>query len=415
MNLEAQWHQLDALVRVEVNARLLGAKRSAHFSQLVDRRHELLNTRRSAADFLALRDSQLPTPELITFKTGWLAAHLWPVRPWCVGMQIVQRNGSTFRSPLVEQLTHMGHHCDGNAAQKMAEVWGGSKISHRVKLDAVCLPQVSGGGGILVKAISYSSMRSMSPSLRSSQASGLLFPTSSRIIHNCYADGSVLNSLSRTQALLSAACPSVKWKSFILIVDDDFSWQFQLHDVSELCREYADSTSVAIDDYCVKSSVDYLDQLSKDADYFQRIPHSTTGTSSPTLDMALQVGPLDRYIRSMVHLGKAANEQSGEPRLVGTDAVDFHNYMESSIGLRYPRDMRRHDLEDCLRGGGWMKRLPHRQNAYGITDAGLVRYLTMVHKYNKMAPIATDILIDMAHQQAGRWSQLGSGGFGLLG
>lgn len=407
MMIDGLWYQLDQLVNLDAHCRILKSPSPSLLDKIRGVKHQLVSSPKLASDFLALRDGQLPSSDLTTHKAGWIAARVFSTRPWCVGMNLIHSRSGQLSSPIVEQLAMLGHRVDETAAQIVGRRWRNSSRPFHAKVDAVCLPNLGQKIGTVVKAISYSS-------LISSDALGADAiqhePEGGCFLKECLVPSAMVNTLVRSRELLESACPSIRWQTYLLVVGDQYSWQYQLHDFSNIEEEFATGDKCLIDSLFVGSSLRYREEIRKDPDFLQRVPNDTWRMSLPCM---LKELPLDRYTRSMILLSSLFDHQEGEHRLAALEATELHKLMEQKFGLVYPKDMRRHDLEDCLRAGGWARRLPHRKNAYAITHTGVSRCLVMLHKYNKMTPISTPSLLDAAFEQLRRWTGDAGDSFGF--
>lgn len=387
--IHAQYRLLDQLVDLLDIQHEFGGSMPGIQSDVAAAYRTLTLTPPSIEDFTSMLDSSFLLSHALCHKGSWIMQRLLEGRPCCVNQKILLP-GQDLRSPLVEQIALRGFARKQSTIPDVAETWTMQRPRVQQSIDALLVRRDSSTVS-LVKVVSFSQVRRRSNQIRFVQQQPSLFGEmeTNRILENAYVAREVLGSLIFAREVLEAATVGVSVRLFILILDDaPGSWKFQCHEVSAATPEHLESSLVALDEFSpIKTTRDFGRITAKLIDRFASIPSSRPMVS---LNRGLKENiPVDRATRCLMMLNWLFDKQrvSSDSNSLGVVSfTDLTDVVESEYEIFYPKDQRRHDVEDCLWRGGFIDRVARTQNAYAIKPKGLMRVMIMKPKYNPMVP-----------------------------
>lgn len=400
------WHTLDHLVDLECASRTYGQPMPSLINDIHSQRNIIIDSTKSIEDFNSLGDSELPGPDYTQQKVAWIMQRVIGARCYCVGSKIVRHRAGSCSSPVLDQLTEFDASVDSDDIEVLANRWSKSKRRNagNNRLDAMAVDPAS-RTLYLVKCANTSQIS------YSGRTPANLFLPDDQIITNVRVSPEPVNALLCASQMISAATKNWTVKLLFVVVGDEYSWSFQCHDVTRIIHQPLLDRPVYLDDYPLFATTrSFSSELFENPDLFSMVGEPPKFTS---LKEALNVCPVYRYTRAMMLLLELWEEQCSDPsRLVAVPASVLQDRVSNKYGFPYTIDARRHDLEDCLRAGQFVGRVPWKRNEYAIELRGVERVLVMKHKYNKMAPVETQVMVDRAFEQKKLWRR-NSGGYSL--
>ncbi len=402
MLTQDKWTKHDKSLNLVCNAALLGHAIPSAVLDFQRVRRKIVRSTKSFDDFAALRDSELIPRDVSQRKAAWIMQHIDPAgRSILVAPQLIGRRGKKLFSPLISQLNDSGLAEESAIGQVVLQSIHQSTRDSHDRIEVVHWNPDS-RQITLVKAQPYSRV-TKSRSGGSVSVAGSLFSKASREIGNIEISAAVVNSLLHARRLVSKAFPSVSVRLYYALIDDDYSYNFQIFDLTSATfmpsGSTVNSSKFAPPAFTV---ADFMQRGRPAADYLPSFGWAAGKILS--LKDALHRVPVDRYTRSAMFLYILYQEQMRSPNdLVKLSVPEWADLVEGEFGISLTPDIRRHDLEDCVRAGGFARRLPYRVNSYALTSTGLGRMNTLINKYNRMAPTSSDNLIQMAIGQDWLW------------
>ena len=329
--------------------------------------------------------------EQVARRVAWTSQHLFAMRACMVGLKLLVRDGSRWASPLMEQLRLLGF-----GVRETAPGESPVEVPAQERIDALLASPTSGQVWV-VKGSAYGSLKRWNPDLWVNADSQSLFD-----MGDCRFMGGVrvpvrgMRSLLAARDLLATAFPGATVRAAYLLVNDpDCAWHFQAHDVTNVATpaapqlpELADHAHSAED---LSSTVPLQEWFDLDttpvlATHRQLLKLSTAGRSNDLGELPGWAGkdgwqalPMDRAGRSLSLLNELWMRQAGsQQRLVTASGTDLAAAVSKLHGVVLPKDVWRHDLEDCLERGRYIRRSFERPNTFAILPKGVAR--TMVFR-----------------------------------
>lgn len=394
--VDTTWRTLDQLVRVDCASRIQGSRIDGVIERAVERRRLVIRAPRTIEDFNSLNDSEVLGPDFCQQKIAWISQRITNARVWAVGVKPLHvRNGGVY-SPVLDQLRMFDVSVDTSKNQAVLDRWEGRQTLASDKLDALAIDSQA-RTVYLIQGASTGQIRGG----RTRELASLFIPES-QILCDAWVAGHSVNTLLRTRELIQHSAPRWSVKMLFFVIDEGYSWVFQCHDLSSLHDRVRHDELVLLDAHPVFATTkNFTEQLRGNPDLFLSV-----GNPPPfrNLREAIAVSPVYRFTRSMMTLIELWDRQRLEKdRLATITAPELQTIMRDRYSIVYTDDACRHDLWDCLRAGGFVRRLPYRKSHYALDQLGVARVLTMLHKYNSMTPTDTRIMLDCAFGQAMLW------------
>lgn len=369
----------------------------------------LMQTRPHFDDIASLLGRRLSNSEVTLRRTAWVAQHALKSRAYCVGNLLVSsrqtRATRTFTSPLLEQLQLLGF-----AAQHV-ELGETKRTSDRGlalhRIDCL-LVDVANSTVYPVMGRTMSELASFgySPTLQTSDS---LFAPKDREVYRIAAPAKAARTLSLATDLLRHAFPMVNVRPvFAVLADAESGWGYQLHDLSDkITNDRLTDKAVELDSTRVIASSQQYCREGNDLDDLEYLPR---WPNSNYLDLL----PVDRCARSLMVLSILWGAQKQARKLVSMSISELASQVEKRFLITYTRDLRRHDIEDCLERGGYVERPRFEASRFSLTARGVARIL-MFRRLSSPTTIADSDhgvhvnFLELIQRQAERWSHYRSG------
>ncbi len=379
-------------------------------------------------DFTAVLPTRENYRDAVTRKTAWAAQHVFGYRAWCVGSKILLSHPEpdTLSSPLIGQMEALGHLTgpvelaidettpafssavrsrsgaespanpdDGAAALATAPV----VVPTGERIDALmCGP--SHEDVIAVKGVSYTQAMKVSPDLWVNSDKQSLFPQPDRFMTRLYVPRPAVATLLAARELLRTAFPSSRIRAALVVINDpDCSWHYQAHDMSDADETVLDASEasgrVCMDEFPVESTFRQHERFGA-GDGFAALPAGSHEDFVTGL-------PVDRPARALMLLSELWTRQINRPhRLAVVRASDLAAAVSQRCQIAYTKDLWRHDLEDCLERGHFIRRSFDRENAFAICPKGVARLLMLKQKFHRTAAHVPSIVMQHVATQAKR-------------
>ncbi|PKL34052.1 MAG: hypothetical protein CVV40_00120 [Planctomycetes bacterium HGW-Planctomycetes-2] len=109
-----------------------------------------------------------------------------------------------------------------------------------------------------------------------------------------------------------------------------------------------------------------------------------------------------------------AKQRLNPNKLVILGGSAINEMVEQEYSLHYPKEMRRHDLEDCLERNGYVERPAYEGAQFALTPRGVARVLFFKRMFAGMSDVEIDEDLDhhiLSHiyRQADIWAQYRDG------
>lgn len=384
MTVDAEYRLLDNLIdayAIVPEQSVLGITLR---QEIYDLYRTIIRTPQSFEDFGSLLNTAYFEQVLRVQRAAWIAQHLFGGRPCAVNQKVVL-GGSGSVSPLIEQAKLRDYLvCETNPRELEAE-WMEQYPFTQQFVDSA-LFNTDRRSISIVKAVSFSQVnRSKETILRPGPT--LFEVDRSAVFENLHVDRAILSSLLFARKLLTQSIPGAKVRLYVIVLSDDaYSWNFQCTDVTDVDESDLSKKWIRLDPLPLHSSI--KEYLAKGV--VERLQNLPGNFNCPTLEQCLaDLVPVDRATRSMMMLRQLYHSQllaSNDDQLAILSASELAGVVEGDYRIFYPRDQRRHDIEDCLWRGGFIDRPMRGCNAYSITPRGYMRLLILKPKYNKMIP-----------------------------
>ena len=320
-------------------------------------------------DFTTLLDTSIRSKEAVSRKVAWVAQHCLGSRAWCVGQKIfLGRNPVS--SPLVQQVKRLHIEPRGIDLGYWQNFSARQGFEVQTKVDAI-LVDIPNNTIFIVKGCSYTQARQQSPRLVLHSGGDSLFGPKDRVLANLEAPNGAVAALITAYAVMQASFAHMSVRPIYLVVDDpDCGWHFQAHDLGDVCMRDLKSGPLCLDEVPIVCS-----SLSERGPSLVHLPkwHEADFLSK---------SPVDRPSRALMLLQAIWERQlQNDGELIPASATDLAADVQARYSVEYPVDLRRHDLEDCLRAGGLIRRTRYAENSYAITPTGIGRYFIMKKKF----------------------------------
>lgn len=412
---EVTWDHLDRLVDAFAAAGLYLSDLRDLEVRIARACSDLLRYPATFDDLTSLLASRSGGRELVTRRLAWASQHIFSRRAWCVGSKVLVRlpQPGAVASPLLEQMRLLGFVSAGER-ERLAGGAGGmgepeALAAGRVgidlevppldKIDAL-LASPSSDEVWLVKGNSYSTTAKLSPALWINSDRGSLFGVDDRFMTRVFAGSAQVRTLLAARDLVQMAHPSLKVRACFLVLDDPgCSWRFQAHDLTSAAPQSLDEPRVLLDRFPA---------VRTHRDMPERFAGGSAGLSEPpawAMDEWMSPLPADRPGRSLMLLTELWHRQLNRPRrLAASRGDDLAESVARHTGVCLGRDQWRHDMEDCLERGGFVRRLPDRAGRFAITPRGVARVLLLRRKLGASAAISVAQLMSHVLHQSRLWA-----------
>lgn len=394
---EFHWDHLNELTEMYAAAYAQGDQLPRTERQVVEACAEVASQPLRMDDFSALLDTQSRGRDGISRKIAWQAQQVLSARSWCVGQKILlgRRHDS---SPLIDQIRMLGVDPAHVPLPRFFEMAKNQPFDVQTKIDSL-LVDMDKNTIFVVKGCSYSQARKVSRNLILATAENHLFVPKDRVLANVRVPSDLFGSLVLAHGILKSAFPNMNVLPLFMVVDDpDCGWHFQLHNVSEAIMQDCQAGLVDLDRFDVyASSLDFASALQEDSDFFAHPPKWKTTDH-------LACAPIDRPTRSLMMLNELWLNQQQSGDLAPLSSTELAQRVCERYSIVYTNDLRRHDLEDCLRASGFIKRPRYLENNYAITPTGVLRvFLIRAKFFGRANPDLPQKALVEIKAQAGRW------------
>jgi hypothetical protein len=418
---DMSWEQLDRLVESYAAA-------SAYVADLRELEHRLSHavslvteSRLTQSDFSTLLSGRASRHEEVVRKVAWASQHCFAMRAWCVGQKLFtwktlstsprrQRNtnapdGLTEQqlfSPVLAQLNLLGHCPVMPASDSTPAVLPDNiLVAKGERVDAV-LASPGSEKIVLVKGCSYSQAKRLSPSLWVNSDKSNLFTDGPRFIAHLRVPTASVAALLQARDFLQSVLPAASVTAHYMVINDpDCSWHFQAHNLTAMPTALASTSSptLSLDDSPVSMSFrDFPRAFGPEGEDLAHLPQWSTQDLSTVL-------PLDRPSRALLLLAELWTIQANKPgRLMWVRGSALAKAVEERSGIAYPKDMVRHDLEDCLERGRFIRRAANGDNTFAVLPKGVARLLVLKHKYHRSTAHVPSMVIQQVTLLARLWA-----------
>ncbi len=403
MLAEFDWDHLDDLVSTYASAYVHGDTVPELERKIVEACSSATSAPPTFDDFTSLVDTTMRSKDIVSRKIAWISQHAFGARAWSVGQKILLRK-PRLTSPLIDQVRALGIEAMPLDLQRCDDV-ARQNFEVQTKIDALLL-DMANNTIFVVKGCSYSqAMKQSNGRLVLNTGQPSLFTPSDRLLGNVCVARSAVSALILAHLVLKSAFNHMEIRPVFMVVDDvDCGWHHQAFDLAPAFMAKLDADAVQLDEYdAVASSLD-LQGLRGDSDALAPLPQWKTADF-------LAIAPVDRPTRCLMLLTALWRRQRGSGReLVPVPATALAEAVSERYGLVYPVDLRRHDLEDCLRAGGFIRRVRYAENSYAITPTGVGRIYLMKRKfYARANPDLGAHALRSIRVQAQRWARYQGG------
>lgn len=380
---------LDRLVELLHNQSQFGSALPGIRAEFASVYSALTTTPPSIDDFISMLDSSFLARHALAHKGSWIVQRLLEGRPCCVNQKILLP-GQDLKSPLVEQMTLKGLSRGPSRIGETVQRWRRECPRVQQSVDALLVRSDSQSVS-LVKVCSLSRVKQYSRHLRFAERQRTLFgcENDQKVIENVNVPREVIGSLLLARDVITSATFGAAIRLFVVIVDDaPGCWNFQCHDVTGATVADLKTKAVNLDQFTsIKSTRSVASSQANLIDYFSGVPSARRITN---LHQGLKdVVPVDRSTRCLMMLSTLFDRQriaSESKELEVMSFRDLTNIVEDEYDVYYPKDQRRHDVEDCLWRGDFIGRVTRTRNEYAIKPKGMVRMMLLRPRYNPMVP-----------------------------
>jgi hypothetical protein len=298
-----------------------------------------------------------------------------------------------------DNATYVGPRAAPSAEESPVDPGAPFELPSLDKVDALLLSSASEELW-LVKGCSYSQARRMSPELWVNSDRASLFGMDDRFMSRLSVSGTQVRTLLAGRDLIQAAHPRLRVRACFLVLNDPgCSWHFQAHDLTAARPRVWREVRVLLDRFPVVSTHrQFAEQFAESGQGLGGLPDWASLDPMTSL-------PTDRPARSLLLLQELWGRQLNRPKRLSTARGDE---LAESVGrttaVSLGRDQWRHDLEDCLERGGFVRRLPDRPGRFAITPKGIARLLLLRQKLEMKHDIPTPQLLSHVTHQARLWA-----------
>jgi len=300
-------------------------------------------------------------------KTAWLAQQLFRARAVSVNQRILKVNKAGKRhSPLAGQLDAMGLLSNPAWVSQIASAQVEAMSRTGQVLDAML---VNPGSSTVyaVVGVTGTTIRKHSKQLELGARIESLFAPQDRAMANVIVPSEPLQRLAWASEFLALAAPDLNVIPVLVLLDDEEgSWTFQAHlaPSSPDDKRLLDDLVVVDDLEILKCTLGYVEDDDRKPD-FGRMGIGVT-------EKCLWYLPVDRATRPLMYLDRLLAAQEASPtELRIVKGKQLHDEVHNHFGVYLDRDMRRHDIEDCLVNGGWVGESQYRRSDIYITASGI--------------------------------------------
>lgn len=334
-------------------------------SRIVKKLRQLRFGRSHLDHFNLLLDVQTRVREEQVRRLAWMSPHLTAARSVAVNAKILSIKKKSICSPIAEQVHRAGFTPSRVDLSDYAEV----ARRARSKVDVVNIDRRRETITV-VKGIGFSQAKKLSPKMGASHVVAPIFVSRPDVQCNINVPSEDIGALVLARDILQSMFPQLTVRAlFVLLDDPDASWHFQAHDLTQVSQDWRSTDMIALDDFPpVITSLNFKERLAENDICFERLPNINNRHW-------LMGAPVDRSARSAMMLEAMIDKQQSTSELAAYTAADLRSTVEHAFSLFYPRDMLRHDLEDCLLRNGFVSQVIARNSThYCVTSLGIVRY-----------------------------------------
>lgn len=399
MRDQLNWDHFDDLIESYASAFVFEGRRQQLELEIARVCASITASRPTMDDFTYFLDTGLWGKSAVQRKIAWAAQHIFGLRAWCVGPRLFEKSQRRFFSPLLEQLRALSLDIrDVDVSNFRRRSHGAAKFWSQASIDAMLVDAVR-QRVILIKGISWSQCKGLSKRLTASKPGAGLFEPLDRVFVNAYAAAQALRPLVHARNLIEQASDCQVEAHFVLMDDPGCSWRYQCHNVETVeLHHLAKGAKHCLDDLpCSGTFLDKQAVLDADSDAFAQLP------AWPSTEF-LNLVPIDRPCRAMMQLQELFARQEQTPKVLqAVSASEIADAVEQRYRIFYPVNRQRHDIEACLRTGGFVRRVRDSENAYAITAKGYVRCLLMRQKFQPRTGVTPSRVIIEIQRQAELW------------
>lgn len=352
------------------------------------------------------------THDVVLRKNAWILQHALGDRSHCVGNYLVfkrrsRRAGSryAYESPVLNQLTLQGlvtRSVSLGDWHANIERFGALK-----KLGALCVDAQSGTVYIM-QGLSYSQAKRLRPSMQTSNRArhGATLPLfgehEDRPITGAAIHVASARSLRLAADVIQQAVPGFRVCPVAMVAaDPEAGWQYQVHDLSGF--EDSRERLIQLDEFPLISS--------------SRQPNRRESTDLDRLPAVLsrrdilRAAPVDRATRCFMNLVVLWDHQCRMPGELSSLSVSaIADEVERRFGIAYSRDLRRHDLEDCLAKLQYIDTPYYRPGEFAITHRGVGRMCLFLASTSGgvgggVSDSLEETVVHHVMQQSSRWDE----------
>jgi hypothetical protein len=350
--------------------------------------------------------------DVVLRKNAWILQHAMSSRAYCVGNYIAFRrrmrkmSRHEFESPLLDQLALAGLVTQDS---DLTRIHSRIEKSHALKkIGGMCVDAATNTIYVM-HGVSYAQAKRLRPAIsaqkgRPGQTLPLFGQFDDRPVSGAAIHVSMALGLQYAAELIRKAVPGFGVRAVaVLSADPGAGWEHQIHDLTEFQHQKGGARLVELDDFpLIRSS---LAMRRDDVRLLEQVPASMT-----TRDV-LQLAPVDRATRAFMILSVLwARQQSRQGELASMSVKELAAEIRNRFGVAYSRDLRRHDLEDCLLKHSYIDGPLYRPGEYAITHRGVGRLCLFLASTGASLQFSPDISLEQnvvaqIMQQSARWDE----------
>jgi hypothetical protein len=277
------------------------------------------------------------------------------------------------------------------------------EVPAQERIDALLASPTSGQVWV-VKGAAYGSLRRWNPDLWvNADAQSLFDVGDSRFMGGVRVPVRAMRSLVAARDLLATAFPGATVRAAYLLVNDpDCAWHFQAHDVTGVSGGAVQQPAGWFD----------LDATPVLATHRQLLRTTRNGRATDLGELPGWGGangwpalPMDRPGRSLALLNELWMRQAGkQQRLVSVGGNELAAAVSKLHGVVLPKDVWRHDLEDCLERGRYIRRSFERPNTFAILPKGVARAMVFRQRMSGTDRIGGPVVAQHVALQSRLWA-----------
>jgi hypothetical protein len=310
----------------------------------------------------------LRSPDFVTRRVAWVAQHVFGLRAYCVGNFILQQVDAQYESSLVAQIAEFGY--DPRPLHALRFIAAFEQYRPQSKIDALIVDPIERVVWV-IKGSTFQQAKARRSTNADSVTGPFLFGPGDRPMSDVFVSNRALAGLLFAAQVVGVSFPSFDIRPMFMVVDEDpFSWHFQLHDLSGLYLKRLSGGSLCIDDYAIRDSSVLLKRRGIDPERLEIV--APLGAKD-----LLNRLPADRATRSYMFLNRLWEKQAGSERLEVAKIGAIADSITKKHMVVYPRDLRRHDVEDCLERGDLIERPRYEGRVFGLTPSGITQLLLL--------------------------------------